>query len=77
MGKYVSVLVGLAAMAFGIWGILATWPLLWTAVKATAPVTFVLGGLLAVLIGFGEIRDSFTEKKPPAQPASSPSAQKS
>ncbi len=62
MGKYLTVLFGLAAIVFGMWGIAVTWPLLWTAIKATVPPFFVLGGLLAVLVGLGEIRDSLARK---------------
>ena len=58
MGKYLTVILGLAAMAFGAWGILATWPLLWRAIQAMVPALFLLGGGLAVMVGLGEIRDS-------------------
>ncbi|MBI4323266.1 MAG: hypothetical protein HY596_03210 [Candidatus Omnitrophica bacterium] len=59
MGKYLTVILGLAAMACGAWGIRATWPLLWRAIQAMVPALFFLGGGLAVLVGLGEIRDSF------------------
>jgi len=72
MGKYVTVVVGLALMAFGAWGVFATWPLLWTAIKATVPVLLLLGGLLAVLVGFGEIRDSFADSPTGTQAPRSP-----
>ena len=67
MGKYVCLLSGLAAIAFGIWGIASTWPWLWNWLKAVIPLLFVLGGALAVLIGAAEIRDS----RKPASPDSS------
>jgi len=77
MGKYMSVILGLASIAFGVWGIAVTWPWLWNAIKATVPAMFVLGGLLAVIIGLGEIRDSFASPKPQPQPTSTPQVQKS
>ena len=58
MGKYVTVVLGLAAVACGTWVILATWPLFWRAIQAMVPALVVLGGLVAVLVGLGEIRDS-------------------
>ncbi len=58
MGKYLSVIVGSAVLAVGVWGIVVTWPLLWKAVQATVPAMCVLGGLLAIFVGVSEIRDS-------------------
>jgi len=76
MGKYLSVILGVVAMAFGIWGIVMTWPLLWKAILATVPAMCVLGGLLAVIIGIGEIRDSLESRRTQTQPTSSPAVQK-
>ena len=75
MGKYLTVILGLAAMVFGFWGILATWPLAWRAILAVVPMTFVLGGLLAVIVGFSEIRDSLTAptaSQPTGNPVTKP-----
>ena len=58
MGKYMTVLLGLAAMAAGAWAMLATWPLFWRALQATVPVLVLVAGLMAVLVGVAEIRDS-------------------
>jgi hypothetical protein len=77
MGKYVTVAVGLALMAFGAWGVFATWPLLWTAIKVIVPVLLLLGGLLAVLVGFGEIRDSVASRASQSQSAQTPATRKS
>ena len=76
MGKYLSVILGLVAIAFGIWGIVVTWPLLWKAILATVPAMFVLGGMLAVIIGIGEIRDSLESRRTPTETTGSPAAQK-
>ena len=64
MGKYLTVILGVSAMACGAWGILATWPLLWRVILSVVPLVFVLGGLLAVLVGLAEIRDSFIRRQP-------------
>jgi len=77
MGKYLSVIVGLAAIVFGIWGIVVTWPLLLRAILATVPAMFVLGGLLAVIIGLSEIRDSFASQKSQPSSGGTPTSQKS
>ena len=65
MSKYLTVILGLAAMAFGIWGIVAAWPLLWRAVQAMVPALFLLGGGLTVMVGLGEIRDSLSKTEKP------------
>ena len=67
MAKYLSVVLGLLAMGVGVWGIIATWPLLWTATKALVLILFVGGGVIAVLVGVAEIRDSLSQPSPPAQ----------
>ena len=57
MGTYVTIVIGLAAMLAGLYGIRATWPLIWHALQALALMVLVVGGLLAVLVGLGELRD--------------------
>ena len=69
MGKYVTILVGLAAFTFGAWSIAATWPLLWQAVQVTVPCLFVIGGLLAIGVGLGEIRDTQAERRRRTEPS--------
>lgn len=63
MGKYLTVLVGLAAVVAGGWSLAATWPLAWKVLQVTVPILFVLGGLLAVLVGLGEIQDSLANRR--------------
>ena len=58
MGKYVTILVGIGAFTFGVWALAATWPLFWQAIQVTVPCLFVVGGLLAIGVGLGEIRDA-------------------
>ena len=66
MGKYVTMLVGLGAFTFGVWALAATWPLLWQAIQVTVPCLFVIGGLLAIGVGLGEIRDAQAGRRPPS-----------
>ena len=77
MGKYLTVVLGVAAIVFGMWGIVTTWPLLWIAITAIVPPLFVLGGLLAVMVGVGEIRDIFAARKTQAQAPTTPAPQRS
>ena len=67
MGKYLTLLLGLAAVAAGVWGIRTTWPLVWRAALVAGPVAILVIGLVAVLVALGEIRDSLFPTKP-AQP---------
>ena len=76
MGAYLTVLLGLVAIVCGMWGIVSTWPLFWTAITAILPPLCVLGGLLAILVGLGEIRESLTSKAQTPSTAK-PTAQKS
>jgi len=76
MAKYVTVMLGVVAMSGGVWMLAATWPLLWIAVQVAVPVLLVLGGLLAIGVGLGEIRDAAADRaaqsprsaEPPAPP---------
>ena len=57
MGTYVTMLLGLAAIIAGLYGLLATWPLVWLVLKAFGLLVLVVGGLLAVCVGLGELQD--------------------
>ena len=63
MGKYLSVLLGLAAIGLGIWAARAMWPLLWAALKLLLPIILIAGGILAVLVGWAEIADTIERKR--------------
>ncbi len=64
MGTYVTILIGLAAALAGCYGMKATWPLVWLALKALGLIVLVVGGLLAVFVGLGELRDRRATKQP-------------
>ena len=57
MGTYVTILIGLAATCAGLYGMRATWPLVWLALKAFGLIVLVVGGLLAIFVGLGELQD--------------------
>lgn len=76
MGKYLTLTAGLAAMGFGVWATWVTWPLFWIALTAMVPALFVVGGLLAVLVGLGEIGDSLARRKDNPHPGANPETPK-
>ena len=55
--------LGLLAVAAGIYGILATWPLVWHVLLAGVLIVLVIGGALAVAVGFGELQDRRATKE--------------
>ncbi len=57
MGTYVTIFLGVLAVMAGIYGILVTWPLVWHVLVAVFLVVLVIGGVLAVSVGLGELRD--------------------
>jgi hypothetical protein len=58
---------GAVAAAFGLIGIGYGWQELWTVIKGTVPAVLLLGGGLAIYLGFDEIKDTW--KKPEAAEA--------
>lgn len=59
MGKYLSVLGGIVAVAAGIWGAVQWWdPEMVGFLKVSLVVILIFGGLLAFFAGAGEIKDS-------------------
>ncbi len=57
MGTYVTIVIGVAAVLLGIYGIATTWPLVWLALKAFGLIVLVVGGISAIAVGVGELRD--------------------
>ncbi len=65
MGTYVTIIIGFAAVLAGLYGIRASWPLVCLALKAFGLIVLVVGGLLAVCVGLGELQDRRATKNPP------------
>ena len=68
MGKYLTVLGGMAAIAAGTWGLMTRWPLLLKILGVLAPLLLLVVGVFAVLIGCAEIRDSLSAPRIPPNP---------
>ena len=53
----ITILVGAMCAVLGVWGIVATWPLMRQAAIVVALAVLTLGGMLAMLIGLSELVD--------------------
>ncbi len=63
MGKYVGVVVGIIAVAFGIIGLLSWWHYFAALLKGTIPAILIFAGAVAVIAGLSEIKDESAVKK--------------
>lgn len=64
MSKYLSVIGGLIAIVLGVVGLINWWEeYIVGFLKSGLVIILLLGGLLAVMAGIGEIKDSLEEKK--------------
>jgi hypothetical protein len=63
MSKYLGIVIGVAVVLIGLKGLAAYWPDLLTVLRGLAPVIFILGGAIAVIAGFSEIKDEISSKK--------------
>ena len=68
MSKYLSVIGGLIAIVLGVMGLVSWWEeYIAGFLKSGLVMILLLGGLLAVIAGIGEIKDSLEEKKEKTQ----------
>ncbi len=64
MGKYLSLVGGIIAIALGVLGIIEWWdPEIIGFLKGMLVIILTLGGALAFFVGVGEIKDSLSQKK--------------
>ena len=64
VSKYLSVIGGLIAIVLGVVGLVNWWEeYIVGFLKSGLVIILLLGGLLAVMAGIGEIKDSLEEKK--------------
>jgi hypothetical protein len=63
VSKYLSAAGGIIAVAAGIWCLSLWWDEAAIVAKAVLIAILILGGLLALFAGAGEIRDSAAEKR--------------
>lgn len=58
-----TILIGAACAALGVWGMIATWPLMRQAATVALLAALMLGGVLAVLIGLSEVIDRRSRRR--------------
>ena len=63
MGKIITILLGIAAVAVGIVLVIRWWPLVVKGLQFCAVGALLFGGLMAVIFGIIEIKDSIELKK--------------
>ena len=64
VSKYLSIIGGLIAIVLGVVGLINWWEeYIVGFLKSGLVMILLLGGLLAVMAGIGEIKDSLEEKK--------------
>ncbi len=64
MSKYLSIIGGLIAIVLGVVGLINWWEeYIVGFLKSGLVVMLLFGGLLAVMAGIGEMKDSLEEKK--------------
>ncbi len=64
VSKYLSIIGGLIAIVLGVVGLINWWEeYIVGFLKSGLVVMLLFGGLLAVMAGIGEIKDSLEEKK--------------
>ena len=63
MGKVLSILFGIAAVAVGVLLVVTWWPLVVKGLQFCAVGALIFGGLMAIIFGIIEIKDSIELKK--------------
>lgn len=64
---------GAIAFILGVIGIVAWWKPFFTVLAGALPVMFLLGGALAIYLGFDELKDTW-KKEEPGEQAEAPSS---
>lgn len=62
MGKILSLLIGAVVAMLGLILLIAWWYEFLFLVRGSLPVFLILGGLIAVLAGFSELKDTLKAK---------------
>ncbi len=63
MSKYLGLVIGVIAVLLGLKGLIAYWGDLLTVLRGSLPVIFILGGTIAVIAAFSEIKDEISSKR--------------
>jgi len=63
MSKYLGIVIGVIAVLLGLKGLAVYWGDLLTVMRGSLPVIFILGGAIAVIAAFSEIKDEISSKR--------------
>ena len=63
MSKYLGIVIGAIAALLGLIGLIAWRGDLLTVLRGSLPVIFILGGAIAVIAAFSEIKDEISSKR--------------
>lgn len=63
VGKYISLIGGLAAIVLGIAVLMRWWDDVLVVARAVLVAILIFGGLLAFFVGAGEIKDAAAQKE--------------
>lgn len=63
MSKYLGIIVGVITVILGLKGLIGWRSDLLIVLKGSLPAIFILGGAIAVIAGFSEIRDEISSKR--------------
>jgi hypothetical protein len=63
MGKNLSIIIGGIATVTGLILLMAWWSDILVILKAAVPPVLILGGAIALLAGFAELKDTLKSKK--------------
>ena len=63
MSKYLGIVIGVTTVLLGLKGLTAWRGDLLTVLRGSMPAIFILGGTIAVIAGFSEIKDEISSKK--------------
>lgn len=63
MGKVLSLLIGAVVALVGLILLIAWWYELLFVLRGVVPLTLILGGVIAVIAGFSELKDVLKKKE--------------
>lgn len=77
MGKFIAIVGGIIAVILGIWGLVVWWAAFVHVLKGTVPAFLILAGVIALIAGIGEVKDTIARKKEEQKKAAEPAQEAS
>jgi CDP-diglyceride synthetase len=60
---------GIVAMILGVVGLIVWWPEFWQVLKGTIPILLIIGGVLGIYLGIGDVITSSKKEESQKKPA--------